>query len=204
MLEQLDTWLFYLVNRSWQNAVFDTVMPVASNLKFFYVPLALCWIFLLIRKGARGRRAAVGVLLLLSLSETMSSHILKPVFDRPRPYHVLSGVHLYDRMFKTWSVTPPLKEPVLGESLSLPSSHATNIFAAAAFLAYFFRRLWPLFYLVAAVVGYSRVYLGVHFPLDVAVGAAVGTVCASVTVFALEGGLHLLRRRTGLGRSAVP
>ncbi len=120
---------------------------------------------------------AIGVIGLISLSEWFSSGFLKPIFDRPRPYHSISGVHLYNRMAESWRVTPELIEKIRGQSQSLPSSHATNIFAAAFFFSYFFRRLWPLFYLIALTVGYSRVYLGVHYPFDVLAGIFAGTFC---------------------------
>jgi undecaprenyl-diphosphatase len=53
-----------------------------------------------------------------------------------------------------------------------------NIFAAAYFLSQPFRRLAPLFFGIAAIVGYSRIYIGIHYPLDVIGGAAIGLLIA--------------------------
>ena len=182
-VKKIDISLFYLINRDWQNEFFDVFMPFMSNIKNFYIPIALLWVFLILKKNAKYRAAAVAVIALIGLSEWVSSDVLKPFFDRPRPYHSISSVHKYERMERhkpiaeRWHITPELKETIRGESLSLPSSHATNIFAGAFFLSVYLRRLWPIFYLIAVLVGYSRVYLGVHFPFDVFVGGIAGTLC---------------------------
>ncbi|MFC1895205.1 phosphatase PAP2 family protein [Thermodesulfobacteriota bacterium] len=177
-LERIDVWLFYLINRSGKSPLFDHLMPVASNAELFLIPLAISWCVLVTRKGIRWKSVAVAMILVISLSEWISSGVLKPTFDRPRPYHAVSEVHCYDRMYETWRITPPLDVPIRGQSFSLPSSHATNMFAAATFLSYYFPKGLPFFYVMALLVGYSRVYLGVHFPLDVLVGAVVGALCA--------------------------
>jgi undecaprenyl-diphosphatase len=135
------------------------------------------------------------VLLVISTSENLSSAVLKPIFERPRPYHSISEVHLYDRMGKTWSVTPPLAKVVRGESRSLPSAHATNIFAGAFFLSFFFRKMSPFFYLIAVLVAYSRVYLGVHFPFDVVAGAFAGTSCGMVYAWPARSLIAFFRRK---------
>ena len=195
IIEKIDISLFYLINRSGQNAFFDFFMPIMSNLKHFYIPLGLVWLFLILKKNLKFRVVAISILGLIAVSEWLSSGLLKPAFDRPRPYHSLSKVHLYDRMYKKWSVTPELKKTIRGESHSLPSSHATNIFAAAAFFTFYFRKFWPFFYLIAFLVGYSRVYLGVHFPFDVFVGGIAGTLCGlSFAWIVNQGRLYLEKR----------
>ena len=185
-VEKMDVALFYLVNKSGKNVFFDFLMPIISNVKNFYIPIGLLWIFLITRKSIRSRSVALAIIVIIFFSDWVSSGLLKPVFDRPRPYHSLSGVRVYDLGSKNWNVTPELKGPVKGQSRSLPSSHATNIFAASLLLSYCYRPWWPFFYLVAITVAYSRVYLGVHYPMDVSFGAVVGTVCGILGVWLIK------------------
>lgn len=201
---RMDIALFYLINKSGQNAFFNVLMPYMSNVKNFYIPMGLFWVWLMTRKGVKPRVMALVIFALIGCSEWVSSGLLKPIFNRPRPYDSLSVVHLYNHMTKTWSVTPPLAKVIYGQSLSMPSSHATNIFAGACFLTACCPRLWPVFYLIALLVAYSRVYLGVHFPLDVTVGAMVGTLCAwallwptNRVIAAIETALASRRSRRG-------
>ena len=84
---------------------------------------------------------------------------LKFLTDRPRPYIVEPE-------------PPPLLPATL--DLSFPSGHASTSFAAAAMLAWFIPRGAPILFVLAALVAASRVYVGVHYPLDVVVGAVLG------------------------------
>ncbi len=61
---------------------------------------------------------------------------------------------------------------------SFPSGHATISFACATFLAFYARRAAPAFFLLAAAIAWSRVYVGVHYPLDVLGGAVLGVMIA--------------------------
>jgi undecaprenyl-diphosphatase len=74
-------------------------------------------------------------------------------------------------------------------SHSFPSGHTTTAFAAATVLSALVPRGAPAFYVLAAAIGYSRVYVGVHWPLDVIAGAVLGVVIALLL-------LAIVRRRS--------
>lgn len=115
-----------------------------------------------------------GVAITILLSDQVTSGIMKPFFERLRPCHDdrWEGViHNYGRC---------------GGLYGFVSSHAANTFGLAVFLN---RKLkgkikglrW--LYLYAAFVSYTRVYLGVHYPFDIILGAAVGTAAAWLSWF---------------------
>jgi undecaprenyl-diphosphatase len=89
---------------------------------------------------------------------------LKPVFDTERP----SSQYAEPR--------PLVHAPTDG---SFPSGHAATSFAAATVLTYAWPRWWPAFLLLALGIGFSRVYVGVHYPLDVVGGAVLGILVAT-------------------------
>jgi undecaprenyl-diphosphatase len=163
----MDIWLFYLINRGLQNRFFDSLMPILSQESYFRIPLLLLWLALVIGGGSKGRVVAFLALLLLLFGDSVS-YLVKLLVKRPRPCHVLPDVHL-----------------LLGcsRSYSFPSNHATNLFAVAAYLTYCWRWLLIPSLLLFVGVGFSRVYVGVHYPSDVAGGALVGLLCAAVAIY---------------------
>ena len=88
---------------------------------------------------------------------------LKALVDRPRP--------------PLRYAEPKTLVPVPHDA-SFPSGHAATSFAAATMLSFAFPRVAPFLYLLAAGVAFSRVYVGVHYPLDVIGGAALGALIA--------------------------
>jgi undecaprenyl-diphosphatase len=162
----MDISLFYLINRGLQNRFFDFLMPVLSNISYFRIPLGLLWICLLVWGGRKGRIVALLSLVLLLFSDSMG-YLLKLWVQRPRPCHVLPQVHLLAGCSR---------------SFSFPSNHASNVFAMGAYFAFFYRRLFAPALIIFLAVGLSRIYLGVHYPSDVAGGAIVGLICAVILI----------------------
>ena len=67
-------------------------------------------------------------------------------------------------------------------SSSFPAGHAATAFAGATLLSYLAPRLTPFFMLLAAAIGFSRVYAGVHYPSDVLGGAAIGLLVGAAAI----------------------
>jgi undecaprenyl-diphosphatase len=158
-LAQADRATFYWINRDQANAFFDRLMPFLSADGNFKILFLVVFAALLVFGGRRARTAALLTIPLLALSDQLSSHLLKQAFERVRPCGVLPDVRLLAGC---------------SGSFSMPSSHAANTGAAAIHFALSYPRLWLPLGLVAFAVGYSRVYVGVHYPADVLVGFLVG------------------------------
>ncbi len=158
-LHTVDTWLFYLLNVTLANPVTTFVMPIITNDWGLRVAFGLTMIGCLIWGNARVRWSVLIAALVLTAADQLSSGVLKPLIDRPRPCHILTDINLLVGC---------------GGGKAMPSSHAANAFAIATFFGFTFRRqlLWLL--ITAGLIAISRVFVGVHYPADITVGAILG------------------------------
>lgn len=166
MISVLSSWditLFRLINGQGHNYFLDWFMPFMTDLKNFRYVLPVLVVWVLVREKKAGIVFLVFIGLTLAITDQFSSHWLKDWVGRVRPCHVLEEVRLLTDC---------------NTSYSFPSSHAVNIFAAAFFLSQPLKKLSPLFFGIAGIVGYSRIYIGIHYPLDVIGGAAIGLLIA--------------------------
>jgi membrane-associated phospholipid phosphatase len=115
--------------------------------------------------GPSGRRAAARGMASVAVTATVVNALLKPLLRRPRPDRSIGVRHL-------------IKTP---RSRSFPSGHTAAAFAFATGAARELPWTGPPLYALAALVGYSRVHTGVHYPLDVAAGALCGVALAELT-----------------------
>jgi undecaprenyl-diphosphatase len=185
----IDRAVFYFINHSLQNPLFDWLMPFITDLNKndpALVVAGLLWVLLLWKGGRAGRIAALLLVPTIALSDQLNSSFLKSIFGRVRPCHVLTDVHL---------LVP------CGSGLSFPSSHAANNFAAAVVLSSLLPQGMWWFLAFAAAVSFSRVYVGVHYPFDVLGGAVVGVACGFFILMLFRSGEQWWAGRTSSASS---
>jgi undecaprenyl-diphosphatase len=159
LLVEYDTRVFEFLNEKLANPVFDFTMPIITNDWVLRIALAIVLLLLLILGRKQERMAVVLVLVAIAIADQLSSSLLKHLVERVRPCHVVQGVHLLVDC---------------GQGFSFPSSHAANSFAVATTFAILLRKYKLLLFVVAVIVSYSRIAVGVHYPIDVLCGAVVG------------------------------
>ena len=163
MLDQLiniDKMIFYFFNRVIANKFFDFLMPIITNENIWAFPIICGLIYLILKDGRRAQITVIILIVSCGLADYSSASILKPFFERLRPSHeMLDGIRIL--MGK-------------GGKYGFVSSHAANIFAAAVVLSYFYPKSKKMFFTIASMVAFSRVYIGVHYPGDIIFGGLLG------------------------------
>jgi undecaprenyl-diphosphatase len=205
MVESLDQDLFLFLNTAFATPALDAFFGYITQTSHWYLPLAIAALLALVRFERRGRwglgvrvrdgwRVAAQAILLaglaVAITDPFCQRILKPLFGRLRPCDpralVEGGRFLLGHR----------------RSLAMPSIHAANVFGMATVLTWFRPRWWAWFVAPAVLVGLSRIYLGVHYPADVLVGALVGAAVGSAIYWVWRSAVCSVWRAAGR-RSAV-
>lgn len=164
----LDHSLFAILNGSLTNDFLDWFMPFITNAKTWLPIVAIVWLAMIFSGKSRLMIVALALLVSVGVTDLVSARIIKKAVGRRRPCTLAQKTDFKCRLLL------PLKK-----SKSFPSNHAANTaaFAAAMVIMCGIKFGWP-FIIIALMIGYSRVYVGVHFPFDVVVGWLVGTLIA--------------------------
>lgn len=171
-ITNLDTELFLFLNGLHVDWL-DPIMTFISG-KITWAPFYLILLFLVIKKYKKQSiLILIGVVILIVCSDQISSGIFKPIFERPRPCH---NEAIKDLVY--------LPNGHCGGAYGFISSHACNCFALAVFITHvlkkYYRKIAYIMYIWASLVAYSRIYMGVHYPGDIIVGAVVGIIVGFV------------------------
>lgn len=165
-----DKSLFRLINDHWRNGFMDSLMPFLRNAPFWNPLYLFLILFAVLNYKKMGWLWILGMAITIITTNYISSDIVKAFIYRLRPCNDPS---IADWIHITVGYRP--------KSSSFTSSHAANHFGIAMFLYLTYKHKFPkwipaLFFIWAAAISYSQVYVGVHYPLDVAGGAIIGIV----------------------------
>ena len=162
--------LFYFINHNLQNPLFDFAMPFVTELGSFVAMLGVCLIVIILSiifKNQTVKRIALLCLFSLLLADGIAL-VLKSIILEPRPFVYLNNVHLL---------------VVENDPSAFPSGHTTSTFAVLSVLVFKYRHhFWSVVLILFGVlIGFSRIYVGVHYPLDVLAGCIIGVLSAYFT-----------------------
>ena len=164
----VDKKIFTFFNSSIANPVFDIFFPIITNQDIWIIPILLGIIILSIKGGTKGRIASIVLIIGVILADYSSAQIIKPYFQRLRPSHdILDQIRL---------LVPK------GGRYGFASSHAANMYVSATILGYFYSKQKRLFFTIASLVAFSRVYVGVHYPADIVFGGLLGYGLGWITI----------------------
>jgi len=194
-LQSLDAELFRFINLRLINPVCDVLMPFVSGNALFRPLLLLTGIVLIWKGRKRGLLCVLMLALILPLGDGLICNNIKHAVGRPRPFVVIPEVHRPGRNPDSANMAPsPMPQEqkaapssdAKGDYASMPSSHAANWFAATMILFIYYRRSVWFMLPGAFLVGFSRIYNGVHYPSDVLAGAVLGAGYAAASVWSLN------------------
>ena len=167
-------------------------MPFITDADNWVLPILLLILYLGFFQGKKGKIALCLLIISLSLNDSICAQLLKPFFERVRPSHIsIEGLNLLVSKGGKWS---------------MPSNHASNMFSLAVILSYFYDRFKIPLFLLAIMIAISRVYVGVHYPGDVIVGALVGYSISwiVITLWVILKMRELKRRQTWVWYESDP
>lgn len=169
-LINIDTNIFLSINRM-HSPFFDYFMSTYSG-KWIWVPMYVSIFYVMLRNfhWKVALSCLIAVALVITLADQTGATLIRPYVGRLRPANLENPI----------SDMVHIVNGYRGGSYGFPSCHAANTFGLAFFISFLFRERWLTVFFMgwALLTCYSRIYLGVHYPGDLLVGALIGLLAA--------------------------
>ncbi|KOR26509.1 phosphatase PAP2 family protein [Clostridium sporogenes] len=166
LIQNVDIYILDFIHKNIANNFLDKIMIFITSIG----NLGLIWIgiSLLLLISKRYRKVGVLCIASLFLSSLIGEVLLKNLVQRGRPFTAVEGINLL------------IKAP---KSFSFPSGHTASSFAVATVVGRKIEKFKLPIYILAIAIAFSRLYLYVHYPSDVLVGALIGVISAKIILY---------------------
>lgn len=161
--------------------IMDTLMKCITYIGeagWFWILIGVVLLFF-----KKTRKIGITMLGALLLSVLVCNVTIKPLVGRIRPYEIKGGIDLI------------IKTP---HDFSFPSGHTSASFAGAVAIFIYNKKWGSMALALAAIIGFTRLYLYVHFPTDVLAGAIIGAACAVASYFCVKYIFNLIGKKKGI------
>ena len=186
-LYSIDLAIFYFFNHTISTGLLDKIFSIITDVNKWYIAYIILAGIAIFKGGLRGKLVVISLIILIIVTDQTGYRLLKELFERVRPCNALSD-----------AITP------IGcaGGFSFPSNHALNNFAAAVFLLRLYPQYKWIFLITATLIAISRIYLGVHYPSDVLVGALIGSAFGYLfSIIALKLEAYIISKKNRFKKS---
>lgn len=178
LMQRFDNSILLFIKANMHGIIMDRSMIISTYLGNG----GIIWIIIVVMLMINKKYRKIGFMALgaLILSTILGEEILKNVVKRIRPSEDIPAWNLL--------IAKPL-------SYSFPSGHTTSSFAVAGVLLKYFKRYAFGFLALASLIGFSRLYLYVHYPTDILAGVVVGLMCSAIIIYLFDKSNHNIKAR---------
>ena len=182
-LLEIDNYIFQLINVYLNHSFFDPFFiffhDFHKNL-IFIAPLLILWIFCIFKHKKQRLGLIILIPLTLIITDQIGSHI-KDYKLRDRPYMIIESNKI-NLLVKVSQNEDGSYKQTQSSQKSFPSNHSANIWALSLIVGYLYNNAKKYFIILAFLISLSRVYIGVHYPIDVFFGALIGIMISTLLI----------------------
>ena len=183
VLLEIDNFIFQLINIYLNHSFFDSFFIFFHDFHkniIFVAPLLILWIFCILKH----KKQRLGLIVLIPLTIIITDQVGSYIKDyklRDRPYMTIEPNKI-NLLVKVSQNEDGSYKQTQSSQKSFPSNHSANIWALSLIVGYLYTNAKKYFITLAFLISVSRVYIGVHYPIDVIFGALMGIMISSLLI----------------------